>query len=157
MELELAGRARLTHLNLRKEFHGEDVALGVDLRLIYAGGMEDLVHFGAALKALLYEGQSPRLPYLKPLQLTCAYEEHVLHISDMTFDGTTLSKFQITTSAEGHVEIAFNASISAVDMASLPALGALLLIEEVNIDIEPVQGELFKEPSAAVTELRTVQ
>lgn len=149
MELGLKGRARLTHLNLRKEFHGEDVAAGVDLRLVLAATADDLVHFGAALKSLLYDNGNLRLPYLKPLQLTVDFADHTLHISDLTFDGVTFSKFSITAEADAKVELAFNAAVSNLDLEHLPRLGALLLEELVSIDIEAAQGELPLEGKAA--------
>jgi hypothetical protein len=143
VELSLKGRARLTHLNLRTEYHGEEKALGVDLRLVLATDADDLVHFGAALKSLLYDNGNLRLPYLKPLQLTCEFEDHVLHIADLSFDGVTFRRFAITAEAEARIEVAFNASISDLELDALPRLGEMLLEELVSVDIEAAQGELF--------------
>lgn len=142
MDLDIAGQALLKNLNLRREHHGEDVALGLDLRLKLGVDADALVHFGSALKSLLYEGMNLRMPYIKPLQLTCEFKDHVLHIADLSFDGVCFSKFCITAEPEGKVELEFNASISAASTEYLPQLAALLIEEVCNIDIEPAQGSL---------------
>jgi hypothetical protein len=149
MDLNLAGQALLKNLNLRREVHGEDVELGVDLRLHLRGTTEDLVHFGAPLKNLLYaDGMELRMPYLKPLHLASEFKDHTLHIADMTFDVVTFSKFVIEAQPEGHVELAFNASLSMAPPECLPRLAELLIAEACNIDIEPVQSSLGLEDAA---------
>lgn len=150
MDLEIKGQALLKNVNIRREFHGEEVELGVDLRLVLKGDADDLVHFGAALKSLLYaDGGELRLPYLKPLHLSCEFKDHTLHIADMSFDGAVFGKFVITPEIEGKVELAFNVAMSQAPLECLVGLAALLLEERCNIDIEPMQGALELEGEAA--------
>lgn len=147
MELSLRGRAKLVNLNLRREHAGEELQLGVDLKLTLPATADELVYFGSPLRSMLYEGQSLRMPQLEPLKLSTIFEDHALHIAAMSFDGVTFSKFVLAPQPESKVEITFNASITNLDPGALPELGALLLEDTCSIETEAAQGELFKTPT----------
>lgn len=148
MELELAGQAILKNLNVRAEHHGEERVLGVDLRIVLSTDLDALANFSPALKALLYADaddankRTLRIPSLKPLGISTEFENHCVHIADQSYDGASLSRFEITPELDGKVLVAFTASLSDISPDVLPDLAALYLDEKVNVDIEPLQGKL---------------
>ena len=155
MELDIAGQAVIKNISVRAEHHGEERELGVDIKLVLRTDLDALVNFSPALKALLYENADDaerrrlRMPELKPLGFTLEFPNHSLCIADQTWDGTTISKFEIAPEVDGAVAVTMTASMSQVDPAILPAIAMLWLDETVNIDIQPSQGDLFNGKEAA--------
>ena len=148
MELELAGQAILKNLNVRAEHHGDERVLGVDLRIVLSTNLDALANFSPSLKSLLYadaddeQKRTLRIPIMKPIGLTVEVENHCVHIADQSYDGASLSRFEITPELDGKVVVAFTASLSDVSPDVLPSLAALYLDEKVNVDVEPLQGNL---------------
>ena len=149
MELEIAGQAIIKNINVRANYHNTERELGVDLRLVMHTDADVLANFSPTLRAMLFDDANKlRMPELKPLGLTIEYEDHTLHIADLSYDAVKLSKFEITPEPEGRVQVAFTASMINIDAANLGPLALLFLDEVVNVDIEAAQGDLFKEVAA---------
>lgn len=141
--MKIAGQALFKNLNVRRELHGEDKALGIDLRFELHADAHALSEFGPELRTLLYaEGSQLRMPYLKPLQLITEYHDHTLHVADISFDGVTICKFVITAEPQGIISIAFNVAMSDADADCLAPLSALFIDQMCNVDIEPMQRTL---------------
>lgn len=143
--MHLAGQAILRNINLRVEHHGEDTALGVDVRLQLKAPAEALDEVDSGLKGFLYTVDNKlRMPILEPIKLKSEYENHALHLSDQTYEPVKFSKFEIEAEQDGIVQIAFNANISGFEPTDLPRLAQAMLEpgRVVNIDIEALQGEL---------------
>jgi hypothetical protein len=143
--MRLAGQAVLKNLNIRVEHHGEDVALGLDLRLQLRTHSEKLAQLEPSLESFLYTNEGVlRMPTLEPLKLSSEYEEQAMHLADGTYEPVTLSRFEVTAEPMGIVLICFNASLSSVSPEDITALAGALLApgRVVNIDTEPLQAEL---------------
>ncbi len=148
MQLDIAGQAIIKNIHMRAEHHDKERVLGVDIRLVLTTDCDALANFSPTLKAFLYEGpddldrRALRMPQLKPLGFMIECENHCLHIADQSYDGAMLHKFEIVAEPDGRVQVAFTASLSAVNAGILPHLAVLWMDETVNIDIEPLQGSL---------------
>lgn len=153
MQLAIAGQAIIKHITIRAEYHGEERELAVDVKLILTADLNALANFAPPLKSLLYENADDaerrllRLPQLKPLGLTLEFENHSLRIGEQIWDGVRLHKLELAPEADGRVLVTMIATLSQIDPAMLPALAALWLAETQDVEIEPLQAELFSMPT----------
>lgn len=143
--MHLAGQAILKNVNLRVEHHGEETALGVDIRLQLKTHADNLSGLDASLKSFLYTVENKlRIPELEPVKLSSTFENYALHLAAETYEPVTFSKFEIDAEADGVVQISFNAAVSNFESERLPMLADCLLEQGrvVNIDMEPLQADL---------------
>jgi hypothetical protein len=146
MELDIAGQAIIKNVNMRAEHHGEDRELGVDLKLELRTNADVLANLSTELKDMLWLEDDTtrrlRVPELKPLKLDVCFENHTLHLADLSYDGVTVHKFEVDPEPDGAVNLTMTVSMSKVQETVLPPLAAALLDHVVNIDIEPMQAGL---------------
>ena len=150
MELELAGKAILKNLNVRRENHGEETKLGVDLKLVLSTDLNALACFSPTLRAFLYKEKREEKPLLKephlcPLRFDHKAENHMLTIGQQhTHNNVTINDFEIVPEELGAIEITMKVSMSDVPPDILPELADFLLAQVIEIDIEPMQESLLK-------------
>lgn len=146
---EISGKATINAINVRSEFHGDDRALGVDVKVTVMTDLNVLAMFSPTLRAFLYEepeGKQPilRESHLQPLRYDLKAENHTVHLSDETYDGCTVDKFELLPEQYGAIALSFKVSVSGFDPEHLPKLAGMLLDQVAQIEIDPVQGDLLK-------------
>lgn len=155
MDLDLAGKATVKHIQMRKEFAGEDKQLGVDIKLKLVTDLEVLALFSPTLRSFLYDESgrdaaqktAPILLQnnLEPLKFSMRAENHSIAIGEHTFEPVVVDSFEIEPEQHGAVIVHMKVSIKNADPDILPDLAAIMLDEVANIDIEPMQGSLLKD------------
>jgi hypothetical protein len=149
-ELTTPTTARLAHVNMRTEKHGEDDATAIDLKFTMAAANDALAMFHPRLREALYfnrdgeqgqesvEGVPPALPNrLFPSMAPIAWDTELSGAtvivdyglggeSNITFGDCRVNAFKLAPIEGGSVEITFRVQTSDIPAGALDKLSGLL-------------------------------
>lgn len=152
MSFRYEGRVSLTNVNVRKEKHGEERVLAMDLTIeapaVSADTVAELLGIPApGFRKTWWDSKGqPNLPNVKPLGLTTAFKgkdgadsDHRIRLEDATIvedRAAIIDKF-VATPIEGHqCELKFRIAISEPKQ-EMVALAAAVLQDTVKLFVTP--------------------
>ena len=126
----LTGRATIKHLNVRKEVHGEEKILAVDLKFEFEHMKRDLCEFfDDALVGFLWRGHGDALTvrnvYLSPIQYDVDIVDAVVVVNKKKYTSCTIKKFHLEPHDGGTVTLTCTAALYP-ESADLSSLGKLV-------------------------------
>lgn len=129
-------KASVINVNNRKETHGEEQVLAIDVKVKVSGTPKLLDDFDPQLRPhffLTEEGKEnyPRFPEIKSFKWGREYKDSTITLGEDKFDQVTLKNFEFECGEGGVVEVAFTASWlpQADDVGPL----AELIKEDTNV------------------------
>lgn len=139
MSLKLKNQtATLKNFNVRKERHGEEKVLAVDLKIEMQTGIETLKRFDPSLESFMFSGNVVRFPSMGAVTFDDEMTEVALDVSGTKISSATLKKFSLLPDLDAAgtkiVHMTFNASF-APDKAAFSKLPDLVQ-ESITIDID---------------------
>lgn len=146
--MKLDGKvATVTAVNPRKERHGENLVLAIDVDLDVSCDATVLEQFDPSLEGFVFSEHGPRYPEIKALAWGRVYEKQALVMDGENFNGVTLRKIQLKPDAgksvKVHVQATFYPEPEQVGWLSEQ------LQEQVVISTEPMQVDLVDQQKAA--------
>jgi hypothetical protein len=135
--------AKVASVNCRKERHGENLVLAVDVDLKISCTAEILDQLDPTLKEHVYGEHGPRYPEIGSYSWRREFENHELKLGKSTFKEVTLRKISFTPDAGESVALSLQATWypNAKDVGPL----ADLIGERVTISTVPLQRDLVDE------------
>jgi len=158
LNIEFDGKARLKGVNTRKEIHGDDFKIGMDLNLIGKIDVEkhkDIVSklFGGnQADALLFwdKNGSPKFAGLGVLHSTEDFSEgQALEIDGKKYEGVVLKKFGLAPHSKFTAELSVQVQISGIPYTQTGHILKCLTIGEIKAEITG-QLELLSKGELAV-------
>lgn len=144
MKFRFNGQAIILHLNTRKEGQEEDKELAVDVKMQAMCGVEVCEFFEPALPGFLFlEGGAVRNVMMGPISFTHELEYYRLEAVGTTFHGVKVKKFTLEPVDGSQIRLTF--LISFKPSGDEVALMAECLQNEIEIEINPANEELFKD------------
>lgn len=143
--------ATVKSVNPRKERHGENLVLAMDVGLEVSCDSTVLEQFDPSFEGFLFAEHGPRYPELAALGWGREYEKCELKIDGAAYRGVTARKIHLKPDAGKSVKVDFMATF----YPEPEQIGVLSekLQEQVVISIEPMQTDLVdeqkREPVAA--------
>lgn len=130
--------ATLKNVNVRKELHGDQKVLSVDLKLAMQIGPSILERFDPSLEDFLYVKGQVRFPLMGPITWDNEIEHTQLNVSGIEIKDAKLRKFSLTPqldpAGQKQLDLILTASYYPSDN-NLSRLGELVQ-EEVTLDID---------------------
>lgn len=130
--------ATLKNFNVRKERHGEEKVLAVDLKIEMQTGVETLKRFDPNLEKFMFVGEAVRFPTMGAITFEDEMTDVALDVSGAKIDGATLRKFSLLPGLDPAgtkiVNMIFTASFEpAADVFDkLPALVQDVITIDIN-------------------------
>lgn len=138
------GKASIMHLNTRKEGPDDDKELAVDVKLQALCGINMCDYFEPELAYLLFlEGGAVRNVMMGPISFSHELEDYQMEAVGGTFRGVKVKKFTLEPVDGNQIRLTF--SISFKPSGDEVARMAEYLQDEIDIDVNPVNEELFKD------------
>lgn len=143
--------AKVLDVNPRKEHHGENLALAVDVKLQVNCDAGVLDQFDPALRGFLFGEHGPRFPELGAVGWGREYEKSVVKINKLELKECTVKKIALLPEAGESVKLTFTATLYPAQKT----VGELanLIQEDVAVSVEQTQVDLVdqqrQEPAAA--------
>jgi hypothetical protein len=108
-------KANVTNVNNRKENHGEEKVLAIDVKFCVAGTPKLLDDFDARMRECFFlteEGKEnyPRFPEITSFKWGREYEDAKIRVGEEDFDEVKLKGFEFECKEGGVVELTFTAS-----------------------------------------------
>ena len=147
-----AGIAILKNVNLRKELHGDERILAVDLKLSFKSQPRELGYFFEdAMAEFLWRMEekvlSVRNIFLQPLEFDVTLDNCTLKVGEFLFSGCTVKKFCIESLNGGRIKLDCQAIIHPdSNMEKEMHKLAQLIQEEVQVTIQGAP-DLFRDDS----------
>lgn len=131
MPLELEGRAKLIHINVRKQGAGEeDQELAVDYKLRCITSPDVLAYFHPTLKGFLFNPETgePRFASMKAVKWEGTQRKMDLTIEATKFSDAVLKNFEFQPLVNDRLSLTFTASVFPLE-AQVGTTAALLATE----------------------------
>lgn len=139
--------ARVIDVNPRKENHGENLALAVDVKLEANCTREILAQFDVGLDAFLFGEHGPRFPEIGAVSWDREYEHASVKINKHAVKDATIHKVTLLPEVGDCVKVGFVATFyPATDMVGKLAE---LIKEDVSITVEQTQADIVDQAKAA--------
>lgn len=139
--------ATVKSVNPRKERHGENLVLAMDVGLEVSCDSTVLEQFDPSFEGFLFAEHGPRYPELAALGWGREYEKCELKIDGATYRGVTARKIHLKPDAGKSVKVDFMATFYP-EPTQVGVLSEKLQ-ENVVISIEPMQTDLVDEQKQA--------
>lgn len=139
--------ARVIDVNPRKEHHGEQLVLAIDVKLEANCQRPILDQFDAGLDAFLFGEHGPRFPEIGAVSWNREYERATVKINKHTINDATIAKVALLPEVGDSVKVSFVATFyPATDMVGKLAE---LIKEDVSVTVEQTQKDLVDETKKA--------
>lgn len=134
--------AKVLDVNPRKEHHGENLALAVDVKLSVNCDAEilDQLEPTGKLREFLFGEHGPRFPELGAVAWGREYERSTLKVNKLELKDATVKKVSLEPGAGDSVKVNFTATL----YPSQETVGKLanLIQEDVTVNLEQTQIDL---------------
>lgn len=127
-------------VNPRKEHHGENLALSVDVKVEANCTREDIAQFDPTLGDFLFGEHGPRFPEIGAVPWGREYERCIVKLNKVELKDTTVRKITLLPQEGESVKVGFMATL----YPSQKTVGDLanLIQEDVAIEVEQTQVDL---------------
>lgn len=153
--LHIIGKAKLVHLNARKEGPEDEKILASDLKFALTTSSDFLIYFHSQLRLMLFTKEGdPRFPLMGPVDWDYEFLNMKLTVDPMTLDpelrfhGVKLKKWVFQPKKGGKVDVSFSAQVKP-DRQEFGIIGRALIAEEVTLTVLSENGDLFEEEPTA--------
>lgn len=150
--LHIIGKAKLVHINARKEGPEDAKELATDLKFTLRTDSDFLIYFHPQLRVMLFDKTGePRFPLMGPVDWDYEFQKMRLTMDPMTldpelrFEGVKLKKWIFQPRQNGKVDVSFSAQVKP-DRQEFGIIGRALIAEEVTLFVQSENGDLFDEP-----------
>ena len=139
--------AAITNLNQRKELHGDEVELGIDLNMkveVKSEVLKPLVGNEDDITARLWDEKgSPRFVAIKDMEIECTLEDYTLVMPGVKYKPVKIKKFKFKPRAGFMADLTFQIQLSSVEPDDVNALSKDYIKDSVKVTIETDQQELI--------------
>jgi hypothetical protein len=127
-------------VNARKEHHGENLVLAVDVKLVVNCERDVLTQFDEGLDAFLFGEHGPRFPEIGAVNWEREYEGATLKINKLSLKDVTVKKVTLLPEPGDSVKVGFVATL----YPATETVGKLadLIKEDVSVTLDQTQAEL---------------
>lgn len=135
--------AKVVDVNPRKEHHGEELALAVDVKLEVNCERDVLKQFDEGLDAFLFGDHGPRFPEIGAVNWEREYEGAALKINKLALKDVTIKKVTLLPEPGDTVKVGFVATF----YPATEIVGKLadLIKESVSVTLDQTQRDLLTE------------
>lgn len=145
MNVEFKNKAAVKHVNVRREWHGDDAVVAVDIKVAIDLKNDDLAWLnldGETFKQGFWNDDgAPRFPIVPALPLSVSEDKHLVKLQTQELSPVTVKKFSVTPKSNNVAHVVFTVSTEIID-GVLDGLVALIDNDLVDCVVQPLNEEL---------------